>query len=188
MDATLIAPPAVEPLTLAEAKAWARIDTDAFDGILPMVIASARQMAEHETGLKLITQTWRYQLTDWPDITQAFPLHPVQGAQLSYWDGVDWTALGAGVTQTYRTAEGWVVERSYGAVYPSLLSITVGPRVRADFVLGFGDEGADVPQAIRLFIAAHCAMWVQQPQAASEVKLNPHPYISRLLDPFRTFD
>ena len=56
---TLVTPPASEPVTLAEAKAWARIDTADDDGLLAGLIAAARQAAEEYLRRSLVTQTWR---------------------------------------------------------------------------------------------------------------------------------
>ena len=58
MTHTLIAPPAVEPVTLAEAQAW--LNTD--DTSLELLISAARQAAEDYTGRAFVTQTWQQTL------------------------------------------------------------------------------------------------------------------------------
>lgn len=183
----LIAPPAVEPLDLATAKLWARIDDDAYAALIPGMIVAARQIAEQETGARFITQTWRAELDDWPDFYDAFALFPVQSVALSYWDGTAWTAL-AGQAVSVRDKFGVYVRQAVGGAYAPLVS-TTGPRVRVDFTVGYGDTAEDVPQAIRQFIAAHVAFWVRYPEAASieRAQVLKSPFLAGLLDPFRTF-
>ena len=57
MTSTLIAPPGEEPVTLAEAKAWCRIDAADEDALLSALIAAARLQVESLTGRALVTQT-----------------------------------------------------------------------------------------------------------------------------------
>ena len=47
----LIMPPAVEPVTLDEAKTWLKLETADEDATLTRLIASARQMVEQYTRL-----------------------------------------------------------------------------------------------------------------------------------------
>lgn len=49
-------PPASEPVTLAEAKLWLKIDGDDDDDLLTGLIAAAREAAESFTGRAFITQ------------------------------------------------------------------------------------------------------------------------------------
>ena len=59
MVAILVEGPAAEPVTLAEAKAHARIDGEAEDGLVGSLIAAARAEVENRTGRALVTQKWR---------------------------------------------------------------------------------------------------------------------------------
>ena len=62
----LIDPPATEPVTVAEAKAHARIDIDDDDAMVAALITAARQWVEDTTGRCLITQQWKLTLDNWP--------------------------------------------------------------------------------------------------------------------------
>ena len=95
MRLTLLIPPAKEPVSLAEVKLDCRIEADetAFDALIPGKIAAARQLAEHETGRKLITQTWRAEFACWPTCCDSITLSPAQSAAVSYWSGSAWVAL-----------------------------------------------------------------------------------------------
>lgn len=70
-------PPATEPLTLQEAKAWLKVDHDAEDTLIQLLIATARERCESVTGLSLMIQQWTAYLPYWP-------MRDEEG----WWDGV----------------------------------------------------------------------------------------------------
>jgi len=187
MSLDLLTAPASEPLDLATAKLWARIDDVTFDPILPMMIAAARQNAEHELGAKLINQTWRLTLTDWPASTDLIPLFPVSDLAITYWDGATWATLSPLAYTFMRNGYGVSVATSVGGAFISPAPL-VGPRIRMDFVVGYGVDQTFVPQAIRQWMAAHLALWIRSPEAATErYAVVANPFLAGLLDPFRTF-
>ena len=59
MRSTLVEPPTVEPVSVAEAKVQAVIEHDVHDEMVSRLIMAARQEAEQITGRALITQNWR---------------------------------------------------------------------------------------------------------------------------------
>lgn len=62
----LLTPPAIEPVTIADLMAFARVDADPDDGVLQRLLTAARQRVERDTGLALISQTWVALLDRWP--------------------------------------------------------------------------------------------------------------------------
>lgn len=62
----LVTGPATEPLTLADAKSYLRIDDEDQDTEVLRLIATAREFVEEQTGRALITQTWKLTLDRWP--------------------------------------------------------------------------------------------------------------------------
>ena len=62
MPSVLLTPPAVEPLTLAEAKSYLRVDTVDEDDTIAALIAAARLLVEAYARRALITQSWRLSL------------------------------------------------------------------------------------------------------------------------------
>jgi hypothetical protein len=78
MSLTVVTSPAIEPLTLEEAKAWMRVDTTADDVVITSLIAQARSEVEQRTTLRLLTQTLRLDLDAWP----------ADPAPDTWWDGV----------------------------------------------------------------------------------------------------
>lgn len=66
MPSQLIAAPAIEPITLAQAKLFLRIEQDDEDTAIAALITAARQHVEAATRRALITQDWRLTRDAWP--------------------------------------------------------------------------------------------------------------------------
>src|SRR5437764_15038109 len=66
MSSILLTPPAAEPLTLADAKAFLRVAHSDDDAVIAALIAGARSHVEAQTRRALITQTWRLVRDAWP--------------------------------------------------------------------------------------------------------------------------
>ncbi|KAB1076936.1 head-tail connector protein [Methylobacterium soli] len=74
--------PSVEPVTLAEMRAYLRLDPDdggAEDGLIAALIAAARVALEQETRRILVPGRFRLSLADWPPGDLPLPLSPVTG-------------------------------------------------------------------------------------------------------------
>lgn len=66
MSSKRIAEPAIEPVTLTEAKAQLVVETSAYDTIIASKIKSARELVESHIGRALVYQTWRTRLDRFP--------------------------------------------------------------------------------------------------------------------------
>lgn len=77
---TLTTPPAVEPVSIDEAKRHLRIDDDVYDDddLVSALIAAARSYVEEVCGRSLLTQTWRLALPGFPGATGVLGV-PVYG-------------------------------------------------------------------------------------------------------------
>src|SRR3954471_23849895 len=74
----LIAGPAVEPVTLAEMRAYLRLDDEAEDDLVATLVKAARLLVEAASGRQLIEQSWRLVLDRWPARrTLLLPLSPL---------------------------------------------------------------------------------------------------------------
>lgn len=62
----LITPPAVEPVSLAEAKQHCRVDFPDDDAVITGMILAARLFCEKELRRTFVTQTWETYLDYWP--------------------------------------------------------------------------------------------------------------------------
>ena len=66
MPVRVITPPAAEPVTLAEAKAYARVDISADDSLISAMIVAAREAGERETRRAFMPQTLELTLDAFP--------------------------------------------------------------------------------------------------------------------------
>ena len=100
MSSILLTPPAVEPVTLADAKAYLRVDNDDDDAVISALIAGARAHVEAQTRRALITQTWRLVRDAWPGdgriAVLPSPLQQVTAARVYRFDGTTADARSAG--------------------------------------------------------------------------------------------
>lgn len=79
MTPLALTPPAIEPVSLSEAKDFLRILADDEDELLATLITAARLMIEAASGRLLIEQGWRIALDRWPQGGEIrLPLSPVR--------------------------------------------------------------------------------------------------------------
>ena len=77
----LTTPPAIEPLSLDDAKAQIRVDDDYSDSLITALISAVRRDVEAFLGRAMITQTWMMVLDEFPDgsgggrLTNSFMSH-----------------------------------------------------------------------------------------------------------------
>lgn len=154
MSAHLITPPAAEPLSLADAKAFLRVEHGDDDALVAALIAAARGHVEAFARCALIAQTWRLTLDRWPDSgrirPRIGPLRALAAARLR-----DMADVAADIE-----TGGFVVDRATGEIaappwaLPPPRRATAG--IELDIDVGFG-AAADVPpmlaQALRMLVA-----------------------------------
>lgn len=158
---TLVTPPASEPVTCAEAKAWARVEHTFDDGLFEESIVAARELAEEEWSRTLVTTTWR---ATWRRFPCGFaeplrlPRGPLQSVtQVQYVDT-------AGVLQTWSSSQYVVVvSEDPGLLYVangySWPVVGVHPEaVRVTYVAGYG-TAAQVPRRAKAAIKTLVAAW-----------------------------
>lgn len=151
MSITTITPPASEPVSLAEAKLYLRIDHAHEDALIQTLIAAAREAVEAAIGRALITRTVRESLDIW--VREA-----AQGAVLGLGPVVDVTAvrlLAENGSQSVLDPETYRVEGHrdrprlvFAAGVPATLREIGG--VEIEYVCGYADEAAELPVALRL--------------------------------------
>lgn len=178
---TLDTAPTSEPITLAEAKAWARIDGDDEDDLITGLITSARQAAEEYLRRSLITQTWkltldlsRNGLNDLPaghydlpatalygDLPCSIPLPKGPVSAISSVVTYDLNnASSVFASSNYRLdVAGDRLILNYGAIWPSSIRPQAGCEIT--YVAGYGDATA-VPRPIRTGILIHVASLYEQ--------------------------
>ena len=176
--ASLLAGPAQEPVTLAEAKSWLRIDDGDSDGLIGALITAGRLTVEAAARRLLISQTWRLTLDAWPaDGIVRAEIGPVQS--LVAIRGIDTQ----GAATSYDLA-GFLLDRtaSPARIAPVSQSVPLTGRpfggIEIDLVLGFGPNPADVPQPLRQAMLILVALWFENratPWAARPRACLPKP-------------
>lgn len=166
MRLSLVTGPATEPLTLAEAKAHARVAIAADDGLIAGYILAARSYLEEITGRAFLTQTWDYVIDgDWPwfndlDARRHYrliqiPKVPVQSVtSITYVDP-------AGAEQTLASNQ-YVVDTgcpiasvypAYGVDWPDVRCQRASITVR--FVAGWSNDFPDALRQALLLLVGH---------------------------------
>jgi uncharacterized phiE125 gp8 family phage protein len=150
--------PAVEPISLSEAKDHLRIDGTDEDTYLATIITAARRYCEQYCNRAFITQTWKQYPTVFTD-GMKLSINPVQSvSSITYYD-VD------GASQTLASNQYQVdlsadICRVYEAVnvdFPDVQDEKINP-ITITYVSGYGDAATDVPMDIRhaiKFMIAH---------------------------------
>jgi len=145
MTSTLIAGPGEEPVSLAEAKAWCRIDGTDEDALVAALIAAARLQVESLTGRALVTQSWR--LTTCPrGRLVELPVVPA----IALTDAPDGAVL-----------QGDAV----------LLADFVSGEISLDYTAGYG-AAADVPADLQQAVLALVAYWYENRDALAAAPVN----------------
>lgn len=199
---TAVSAPAAEPLTLGEAKAWAKIDGNDEDALLAALVTAARESAEEYLRRSLITRSLRLTLDlggqgfdEWlgegaydlpvsalhgglPDVIE-LPRGPVQSitSVTTYDLGDDDATFAAG---NYRLA-GDRLALTYGAQWPS--NLRPAQACEIVYAAGYGDTASSVPQSIRTAMLMH----LQKMYDGRIVCEMPEGCV-RLLRPYRVMD
>jgi uncharacterized phiE125 gp8 family phage protein len=179
--------PALEPVTVAEAKAHLRVDSAAEDVLIASLILTSRLHIEAALGLALITQGWTLLLDRWPaGATVVLPLRPVQAITSA-------RVLAVDGTPTTLAASDYILE---GLGVPPRLVRTglvwlqpgrAAAGIEIAFTAGFGSAATDVPAPIRqalLMLVAHWYEHREPIEIGSAATAIPAP-VSELLLPYR---
>jgi len=150
----VVTPPAVEPVTLDEAKDYAGIRGSSFDTRIAMFITAARVRLEQDNGRSYIHTTRRYTLDWWP-VEQAVikpPYAPLASVtSITYVDAAgDTQTWAADQYQVDLTTEPGRIARAYGVSWPVIRGDLGG--IQIVYVSGHGAAASDVPQEYRLAI------------------------------------
>ncbi|WP_322516455.1 head-tail connector protein [Rhodopseudomonas palustris] len=157
MSAILLAGPVVEPWTLAELKAFLRLDHDDDDSVIASLQAAARAQIEAMTRRALLLQSWRITRDAWPrDGRIALRIGPLRAL------------LAARVLDAQGTAhpidvENFVVDTSDGVIAAPVWSLREPGRsaggIVLDVELGYGTHASDVPELLRHAVRTLAAHW-----------------------------
>ena len=166
MTAYLLSGPATEPVSLDDAKAYLKLDTDDEDALVTTLITAARLHVEGTTARALIAQSWRLVLDDWPPAGLVrLPVAPLQSLTAI-------TAYDINGDPVTLSTEGvlWDAQAA-----PSLLYLPAGfgdavilrpfQGVEIDYVAGYGADPAEVPATLRQALLLLAAYWFENRDA-----------------------
>lgn len=182
-----VSAPAVEPLSLAEARLHLRLDTEAEDGLVAALVLAARQMAEAHLGRVLIRQGLRLWLDRWPPGRRAVDLPRPPLLEVTAVTGFDEDG-----TPALLDPGRWLADR---VATPGRLVLRAGMTpplsrravngISIDYQAGYGDSGADVPEPIRRGMALLVGHLFESREAGGE-GLRPLPLgVEALWAPYR---
>ena len=179
--------PATEPVSLAEAKAHCRIDTDADDAYVGSLITAAREYCEAYSNETYLHTQYRMSLDSFP-VEIEVPRPPMATSGTVTAVVVTYT-LENQTTATLSTAEyrvdrdstPGVLRTNYNGSWPShLLDYTA---VTVTWWGGRGAAGSAVPQRVKNAILWLVGYWYERRMAADAVGLNEIPFgVKSLLD------
>ncbi len=184
MTMFLVTPPASEPVTITDARAFLRISTDSEDDILRRLIATARELVEAETGLALIDQTWRLRVDRWPRSGRlALFKYPVKAVTAVVAYKPDGTAISFS-SEEFMLHHNRRPQRLYMAQYPDASTFC---GVEVDFIAGFGESGVEVPDALKQAILSLTAHLYESRAGvdADAVSQSFPPMVSQMVDSWR---
>lgn len=180
--------PALEPVTLDEAKAFARVDTAYDDTTITSFIKAAREHCQAITGRQFITATFALLLDEFPSWFRFNTYHGSERANgtdiLLPWpslvsvESVTYTDENS-VAQTVAAADYVVstfdepgrVTLAYGKSWPSTLEQINA--VRVDYTAGYGVAASSVPESIKQAMRMLIAHWYQNREATDSAATLP---------------
>ena len=157
MSSVLLTVPAVEPLSLDQAKAFLRVEHGDDDDVIAALIAGSRIHVESQTRRALITQSWRISADCWPQdgrlqILPA-PLQALSAARVFDFEGMAHDV----------DIQAFVLDKGASLLAFAPWALPAPGRVAAgialDVTVGYGDAASAVPEALRQAIRLLVAHW-----------------------------
>ena len=159
MSAILLIPPSAEPWSVAEAKAFLRVEHGDDDAVIAALIAAARGHVEALSRRALLVQRWRFVLDAWPASGRLSlrmgPLRSVVAARVFDAAGnahsIDLASFAVDAAASIVAAPCWALPLPGRAC----------AGIELDAELGYGALAPDVPDALRHAIRMLVAHWYE---------------------------
>jgi uncharacterized phiE125 gp8 family phage protein len=162
---TRLSEPSVLPVSLAEAKAQCRIDSNDEDALVSAYCRAAADWVQEQEGIVLITSSWEYRRPAFPSNYSppiCLPLRPLQNvAEVVYLDI-------AGTAQALVPLVDYVLVN--GKLWPAFGKSWPETRWPSDititFTAGYGSDWNSVPEPIRQSLLLLVSYWYDMRTAA----------------------
>lgn len=160
MTPILLTGPAEEPISLADAKSYLRIEAADEDGLVTALISAARLTVEAGAGQILVNQSWRLVLDAWPsDGCLRAPISPLLAV----------TAVrvrdqaGAATVLSPSTYVVDVASRPGRVLFPGAPPAPGRPigGIEVDITAGLSATAAGLPESLRLATRRLVAFWFE---------------------------
>jgi uncharacterized phiE125 gp8 family phage protein len=185
----LITPPASEPVTLVEAKDYARVIPDADDALVTGLIKAAREQVETILRRALMPQTWSIQLSDFPYGAVKLPLPPFQSITAVRY--TDTTGAPKTVPSTTYRVDLDGDYAAFGIDYEAYWPVDSSDRfpIAIEYLAGYANAAA-VPESIKIAIkilVAHLYNNREPVVVGTSAQLMPLS-VDRLLSGYRVWE
>ena len=181
--------PAVEPVTLDEAKTHLGVTHSDHDALITTLVTAAREQAEHRAQRSLIDQQWTLTLDAFPPEIRLRMGRVTSVTSITYVDadGNTQSLPGAGAYLDDRgDLAQWLVP-AYGEDWPATRD-----EINAVTVVYRAGEAsaAAVPASVKQWILLLVKQWYDAPGAGAEreIREQPRPFWDGLLDPIRVLE
>lgn len=179
--------PAVDVLTLAEAKMHLRVDHDYSDAEISAWIAAATSMIDGPNGIgvALISQTWRQSLDTFPAKGIEIRLGPVSAiSSITYADTANVTQTLAPTSYAFDLDTYPVtIKPAYGKTWPDIYDKPGA--IKVNFVAGYGLSAATVPASLKAAIKLLIGHWYANREAAGDTMTQIPFGVAAILDSYR---
>lgn len=194
MSIRVLTPPSIEPVTLAEARLWCRIDDDdtTQDAMLLVLIAAMREFAENLTGRYFASRQLELRLDRFTSHVIKLPYPPLRSVEYVAYidtDGVLQTLSGSpNAFDTDLYSVPGTVRPLYQEAWPATRSTL--DAVRIGFTCGYANVSA-MPKSLRLWMQARLATLFEMREqviVGHIVQPLPRDFVDGLLDSLVTGD
>jgi uncharacterized phiE125 gp8 family phage protein len=173
--------PAVEPITLAEAKAHLRVTHSAEDALITSLIVAARNYVEGLTNRPLIQRNYLLKLDRFPAgyeiVLPAGKASAVSVIRYTDVGGTNITYASTNYALDGARLPGSVVMQPSAGSWPTTRYQPGLASVEVTYTAGYGAAAANVPQALRQAILMALAYWYDVArETASDVALSEVPH------------
>jgi uncharacterized phiE125 gp8 family phage protein len=163
----LVTPPSALPVSLADAKLHLKVDHDADDALITLMLKAAGRGAEQELNRALMSQTWELRLDAFPEAEIELPKPRVLSVSgVAYTDaaGAEQTLSGSLYTLDADMPPGWLLP-ALGTNWPDTRD--QANAVRITFVAGYGSTPESLPEDLRVWILLHLGATYRNREAFS---------------------